>query len=289
MYNHNFLKYRVPSVLFSLLMIAAGVAGYIAKGGFKYSVDFTGGTEVRVRFDKPEDIAKIKAVVHDEWKGTVYNVLGANEIIVRVQDSVDKVSELENKILISVNKASEDNPGSVIQINSISNSVGQSLWSKFLQAIIISLILLMLYITLSFQFAFAIGAVVAITHDALVILSWFVLLDKEISIEVIGAILATLGYSINDTIIIFSKIRENLKKEKGRGLYNIVNMSLNQTLRRTILTSLATALVVASQFVFGGATIRDLSFTFLLGIVFGTFSSIYIASPVMMLFSKEKH
>ncbi|MBM17754.1 MAG: protein translocase subunit SecF [Epsilonproteobacteria bacterium] len=287
MYSYNFLKYRVPSALFSLVIIVAGVAGYVLKGGFRFSVDFTGGTEVRIRFDKPEKTADIKALVHDEWNGTVYNVLGADEIIVRVQDSIDKVKELEQKVLETVNKADESNKGSVIQINSISNSVGESLWAKLLRAIIISLALLMLYITFSFQFAFAMGAVVAIAHDALVILSWFVLLEKEISIEVIGAILATLGYSINDTIIIFSKIRQNLKKEKGKKLYDVVNLSLNQTLRRTILTSFATALVVLSQFVFGGPTIRDLSFALLLGIVFGTFSSIYIASPVMMLFTKK--
>ncbi len=288
MYHYNFLKYRVSSALFSLLIIAAGVAGYVVKGGFHYSVDFTGGTEVRVRFSNPENTAEIKKAVHDKWQGTVYNVLAANEIIVRVQQSIDKVHGLDDKILTSINEVSKDNPGSIIQINSISNSVGQSLWAKFLKAIIIALLLLMLYITLSFQFAFAIGAVVAIAHDALIILSWFVLLDKEISIEVIGAILATLGYSINDTIIIFSQIRKNLKKEKGKKLHDIVNLSLNQTLRRTILTSVATALVVGSQFVFGGDVIRDLSFALLLGIIFGTFSSIYIASPVMMIFSKKQ-
>lgn len=289
MYNYNFLKYRVASSLFSLIIIAAGVAGYVAKGGFRYSVDFTGGTEVRIRFDKPEKTAEIKKVIHDKWQGTVYNVLAANEIIVRVQLSAENQRGLDDKILETVNKVSVDNPGSVIQVNSISSSVGKSLWGKFLKAIIISLLLLLLYITLSFQFAFAIGAVVAIAHDALVILSWFMLLDKEISIEVIGAILATLGYSINDTIIIFSQIRKNLKEKKGKKLADIVNLSLNQTLRRTILTSVATALVVGSQFVFGGEVIRDLSFALLLGIVFGTFSSIYIASSVMMLFSKEEH
>ena len=288
MYAYNFLKYRVPGALFSLMMIAAGVAVYVANGGFKYSVDFTGGTELRVRFDQPEKTAEIKKAIHNKWQGTVYNVLGANEIIVRVQESVEAKKNLENDILESVNEVSKDNKGTVLQVNSISNSVGRDLWASCLKAILIALALLMLYITLSFQFAFAIGAVVAIAHDALVILAWFLFLDKEISIEVIGAILATLGYSINDTIIIFSRIRQNLKKEKGKSLYDIVNLSLNQTLRRTILTSVATALVVVSMFVFGGTTIRDLSLTFLLGIVFGTFSSICIASPVMMLFAKKK-
>lgn len=288
MYHYNFLKYRVPSAVLSVAIMVVGIAAYVVKGGFRYSVDFTGGTEVRVRFEKPEDTAAIKKVVHDEWQGTLYNILGLNEVIIRVQETVDKTKGLDEKILASINSVSVDNPGSVIQINSISNSVGQSLWAKFLKAIIVSLLLLLVYITFSFQFAFAIGAIVGIVHDAVIVLTFLVLLDKEMSIEVIGALLATIGYSINDTIIIFSRIRQNLKENKGRSLYDTVNLSLNQTLRRTILTSSATALVVLSQFVFGGPTIRDMSFTLLLGIIFGTFSSIYIASPVMMLFSKDK-
>ncbi len=288
MYNYNFLRYRILAAGLSVAFIAVGVVSYVVKGGFRYSVDFTGGTEVRLKFEKPENSAEVKKAIHDEWKGTVYTVLGRNEIIVRVQETVDKVKDLNEKILTTVNKVSIDNPGEITQINSISNSVGQSLWQKFLKAIIISLLLLLLYITLSFQFAFAVGAIVGIVHDAFIVLTFFILLDKEISIEVIGAILATLGYSINDTIIIFSRIRQNLKKEKTMSLYDLVNVSLNQTLRRTLLTSSATALVVLSQFVFGGPTIRDLSFALLLGIVFGTLSSIYIASPVMMLFSKDR-
>lgn len=288
MYHYNFLKYRIPSAVLSVAIMIIGIAAYVAKGGFRYSVDFTGGTEVHVRFENPENTAAIKKVVHDEWQGTLFNCLGLNEVIVRVQETVDKTKGLDEKILASINSVSVDNPGSVIKVNSISNSVGQSLWAKFLKAIIVSLLLLLVYITLSFQFAFAVGAIVGIVHDAVIVLTFLILLDKEISIEVIGALLATLGYSINDTIIIFSRIRQNLKLEKGKSLYTIVNLSLNQTLRRTILTSSATALVVLSQFVFGGATIRDMSLTLLLGIIFGTFSSIYIASPVMMLFSKDK-
>ncbi|MBI2353208.1 protein translocase subunit SecF [Candidatus Dependentiae bacterium] len=288
MYRYDFLKYRVPAIILSVAIVAVGFVAYFVKGGFRYSVDFTGGTEMRIRFEKPEDTAAIKKIVHDEWQGTVYTMLGKNEVIVRVQETVDKMSDLNEKVLATVNKASEDNHGQLAQVNSISNSVGQTLWTKFFYAIIISLLLLLLYITFTFRFAFAVGAIVCIAHDALVILTFFLLLDKEISIEVIGAILAVIGYSINDTIIIFSRIRQNLKREKSMSLYNLVNLSLNQTLRRTILTSSATALVVLSQFIFGGPTIRDLSFTLLLGILFGTLSSIYIASPVMMLFSKEK-
>ncbi len=289
MFHYDFLKYRVPSAVLSVAIVLIGIVAYVVKGGFRYSVDFTGGTEFRVRFDQEEDTAAIKKAVHEQWKGTVYSILGSHELIVRVQESVNVVPDLDKKVLATVNDASPANAATLIQVNSISNSVGKTLWSKFLKAAVLSLLLMLLYITISFQFAFAVGAIVGVAHDALIVLTFFLVFDKEISVEVIGAILAVLAYSINDTIIIFSRIRQNLKKVKGQSLYNIVNMSLNQTLRRTILTSSATALVVLSQFILGGPTIRDLSFSLLLGIVFGAFSSIYIASPVMMLFSKDKN
>lgn len=287
MYKYNFLKYSVPSVLFTLVIIGAGIVSYVMKGGFRYSVDFSGGTEIRVRFEKPVDVDAIKKVVHDNWQGTVYSVVGLPELIVRVQETSEKVENLDKKLITEINSVSSDNQGTVLQINSISRTISDNLWSVCLKAVLLSLLLLIIYLSLSFQFAFAIGAVLALAHDALIVLACFVLLDKEISIDFIGAIMAVLGYSINDTIIVFSRIRYNMKKLKGESLYNIVNLSINERLRRTILTSSATALVVLSMFIFGGATIRDFSLVILLGIIFGTFSSIYIASPIMMFFSKK--
>lgn len=282
-----FLRYRIHSALLSLAIIGAGIVAYIHNGGFRYSVDFTGGTEIRMRFDKPENTAAIKKAIADEWNGTVYNILEANEIIVRVQDTPEKVTDLDKKIRATVDKASQGNPSQVIQKNSLSSSVGDTLRWKSIKAIIIALLAMLIYIGIRFQFAYAVGAVVAIFHDALAILACFLLLNREISIDVIGAILATLGYSINDTIVIFTRIKQNLKKEKGLSLETIVNNGINQTLRRTLLTSLSTGLVVGSQFIFGGDSIRNLSLALLLGIIFGTYSSIFIASPTMMLFSPK--
>jgi preprotein translocase SecF subunit len=287
MYKYNFLKYSVPSVLFTLVIIGAGIAAFIVKGGFRYSVDFSGGTELRVHFDKQIDMAAVRKVVHEQWQGTVYNRVGVAELMVRVPQTPDKVENLDQKIITSINEVSVDNPGQVIQVDSISRTISENLWSKWLKLILISLFLLILYLSISFKFAFALGAVIALAHDALIVLACFVLLDKEISIDFIGAIIAVLGYSINDTIIVFSRIRHNMKKLHGRSMYDIVNLSINERLRRTILTSFATSLVVLSMFIFGGATIRDFSLVILLGIVFGTFSSIYIASPIMMLFVKK--
>ena len=287
MYKYNFLKYSVPGVLLTLVIIGAGIVSYITKGGFKYSVDFAGGTELRVRFQKSVDTEAIKKVVHDDWQGTVYSVVGSPELIIRVHQTPDQVADLDKKLLTSIDKVSADNPAEIMQVMSISRTISDNLWAVWLKAIVIALLLLTLYLSISFKFAFALGAVIALAHDALIVLACFVLLDKEISIDFIGAIMAVLGYSINDTIIVFSRIRHNMKKLHTESLYNIVNISVNERLRRTILTSFATALVVLSMFIFGGDTIRDFSLVILLGIIFGTFSSIYIASPIMMFFMKK--
>lgn len=287
MYKYNFLKYSVPSVLFTLAIIGAGVASYFVRGGFRYSVDFAGGTEARVRFERQENMDAVKKVIADQWHGTVYNVVGSPEIIVRVQETAENVDELDKKLIASINSVSQDNPGQIVQVSSISRTISDKLWSTWLKAFLIALVALVLYLSISFQFAFALGAVIALAHDAIIVMACFTLLDKEISIDFIGAIMAVLAYSINDTIIVFSRIRYNMKKLKGQSLYNIVNISLNERLRRTCLTSFATALVVVSMFAFGGDTIRDFSLAILLGIIFGVFSSIYIASPIMMLFVRE--
>ncbi|MFA5999273.1 MAG: protein translocase subunit SecF [Candidatus Babeliales bacterium] len=287
MYKYNFLKYSVPSVLFTLVIIGAGITSYFVKGGFRYSVDFTGGTEIRVQFDKPENIEAVKKVIHEEWQGSVYSVVGAPEIIVRVQETPEKVSDLDKKLMASINSVSAENPGTLLQVNSISRTISDNLSSTWLKAFILALILLALYLSISFKFAFAIGAVIALAHDALIVLACFALLDKEISIDFIGALMVALGYSIHDSIIVFSRIRHNMKILKGKSLYDIVNISLNERLRRTILTSSATALPVLSLFIFGGDAVRDLALALLLGIAFGTFSSIYIASPIMMFFMKK--
>jgi len=284
----HFSQYRIQSVLLSLLLIFAGIIAYIHNGGFRYSVDFTGGTDIRMRFEKPENTAAIQKTVHDEWKGTVYNILDANEIIIRIQDTPETVENLDEKVVATVNAVSTDNPGTILQKNSLSSSIGDSLRNSSLKALLIALFLMLLYIAVRFEFAFGIGAVIALLHDALTVLAVFLLINREISIDVVAALLAVLGYSINDTIVIFTQIRKNLKAMKGKPLAEIVDTSINQTLRRTILTSLSTSLVVGSMLVFGGESIFSLSLAILLGVIFGTYSSIFIASSIMMCFYKEE-
>lgn len=257
---------------------------------FVYSVDFTGGTQVLLKFQKPVSTLALKEILEKNgWKNPITREFSApEEVLVRVSEFSNDAKGLAERMKQVIQTEISDNPVSILQSEGVGPGVGQTLrWNLFL-AVIIALIAILIYIALRFwSFAFAAGAVVALIHDPIAILGIFLLFDREISINVIGVILAVIGYSINDTIVIFSRIRENLHKMKGSSLEEIVNVSLNKTFRRSILLSFATMLTVLSMLFFGGEVLRDFSLALLIGIVFGTYSSIYIASPVMMLLYKE--
>ncbi|MEX0939780.1 MAG: protein translocase subunit SecF [Candidatus Babeliales bacterium] len=290
----DFLKYRYICASFSLLMILtfAGVFTYkrsTTGQAFTYSVDFTGGTQVLFKFDKPVSSAEIiDTLEKNGWSGAITREFGKNEVLVRVKEFSGDVAGLGEKIRTVLAK-NFNTQVSILQIDSIGQGVGEALTWNSIKAVTIGLILMLIYIAWRFwSIGYALGAVIALFHDAIAILLFFLLFDKEISINVIGAILAVLGYSINDTIVIFTQIRQNIKAMPNVAHDQVVNISLNQTLRRTILTSVSTALIVLALIILGGEALRDLSTALLIGIIFGTYSSIYIASPVMLLFNKEK-
>jgi len=291
----DFLKYRFACAVYSVCLIAAFAGTYFYKAhtrgqAFTYSIDFTGGTQVLLKFDKPIHSNSVKeAVERAGWAGAVIRDFSPQELGVRVKEFSNDAKGLGERIAQAVQEAMPDAGVSLQESEGVGAGVGATLRSKSLQAVLMGLLAMLLYIAIRFwSFAFAMGAIIALAHDAVVILAAFLFLDKEVSINLIGAILAVLGYSVNDTIVIFAQIRDNLKKMAGSPLSEIVNLSINQTLRRTILTSFATALTAASMFILGGEVLRDFSLALLIGIVFGTYSSIYIASPVMMLLYKEK-
>jgi len=250
--------------------------------------DFTGGTQVLLNFKEPVSSEKLKTILENKgWQGLAIREFSKTEILVRVQDFSNDARGLAESIRAAAQERLENNVVTILSTDSIGSGIGKALRTQSTKAIVIGLLLMLLYIAIRFQFAFAVGAVIALLHDAIAVLAVFLFFNREISIDVIGAILAMLGYSINDTIVIFSRIRENMRIMKNVSLYDIVNMSINQTLRRTILTSLATALTVTPLFIFGGEALRDLSLSLLIGIVVGTYSSIYIASAGMLLLYKD--
>lgn len=291
----NFLKYRTVTALASLGLIVAfaGVAIYRqqTRGSvYSYSVDFTGGTQVLFGFDHEVDGAQVKQIIIDNgWANASIREFGNNEVLVRVKEFEGDIIGLGERMKNAVQQGMPDNAVTILQTESVGAGVGADLRGKSFYAMAVALILMLMYIAMRFwSIAFATGAIVALIHDALVMLAIFLFLDREISINFIAAVLTVLGYSINDTIVIFSQIREFMKKRKGVALETIVNDSLNYTLRRTMLTSISTGLPVLVMLFFGGEALQDFSLALLIGIIFGTYSSVYIASPIMMLLQPKQ-
>ncbi|MCA9770640.1 protein translocase subunit SecF [Candidatus Dependentiae bacterium] len=291
----NFLKYRIIAWLFSLSMLVGFIGYYVYKNQsrgyvFSYSVDFTGGTQILFKFNKPIIGTDIENILDENgWPGAITREFsGNNDVLIRVKEVATDAIGLAERMRSVMEKAFPGAEVTVLQSESVGPGIGADLRWKSMRAVLIALAAMLLYIALRFwSLGFALGAVVALFHDAFAMLAIFLLFDLEISINVIGAILAVLGYSINDTIVIYSSIRSNIKKMRGASITQIVNVSLNETFRRTLLTSISTALTVGAMFVLGGQVLRDFSLALLVGIIFGTYSSIYIASSVIMMLHKE--
>ncbi len=293
----NVVKYRFVTALTSVILICASVGFAMYKKQttgaiFNYSVDFTGGAQVLLRFEQPADIQKIKTVLDSEsWQGATVREFDEHEIMVRIKlDQVGKeLGVIAEKMKSSLQAAMPDQTITILQSESVGPDVGESLRGKSMLAIVYASLAMLVYIWFRFwSFGYAIGAVIALIHDAFLMLAVFLFTGREISVNVIGAILTVIGYSVNDTIVIFSQIRDNMKRLSHESLANIVNVSINQTLRRTMLTSFSTGIAVLSMLVLGGEVLRDFMIALLVGVIVGTYSSIYIASPIMMMFARGK-
>lgn len=291
----NFLRFQKLTAIISLTIIGSFVGmafyRYRTRGHvFSYSIDFTGGTQVLLKFDKPINGAQLMHLFEEHgWTGVVTRDLSDREVLIRVKKFDQDAQGLAERMRIAIKEDLGDYDVQILQSESVGPGIGSALKWKSIRGVVIALLAMLAYIALRFwSFSFAFGAVAALFHDAFVMLALFLFLDREISINVIGAILAVLGYSINDTIVIFSQIRDNLFKMKNYSLSSIVNNSLNYTLKRTLLTSISTGIPVGVMLIFGGEALRNFSLALLIGIIFGTYSSIYIASPVMMLLYRVK-
>ena len=281
----DFLKYRHVCFIFSAAFLFFGVVFYFMIGGFKYHIDFAGGAEIRILFEKKLETSQLrKAMSEKGWKDVEIQSVGSkgNEFIVRMGGDEQN---LEDKFKADIASGISDNKMTILNIDWVGAAVGKGMqWNAFL-AVLLSLLIILLYISIRSKYAYAIGAVVAIAHDILFVLTFLLIFQEPISLAVLAALLAILGYSLNDTIVIFSRIRENLVKMRGAPIFEIANISLNQTLTRTLRTSVSTLLAVGSFYLLGGETLRGFSFAMLVGTIVGTYSSIYIASPIMLAIS----
>jgi preprotein translocase subunit SecF len=287
-YRFDFLKYRFIWFGLSIGMLAIGLIFYFFKGGFSYHIDFTGGAEVHVSFENPLGTGLVReALISKNWNDAIIQNIGTTnrDFLIRIGDTGQ---DTEGRIKSDLNAAIQGNTAVINSIQLISAEVGKDItWNSFI-AVILSLLILLIYIAFRFNFSFGAGAVIALLHDILAILTFILVTGEPFSVHVLASILAMLGYSINDTIVIFSQIRENFAKLKDTSSRDIVNLSINQTLTRTLLTSGATLLSVFAIFFFGGQALHGLTVVMLVGIIVGTYSSIYIASPAMLAIQAKK-
>jgi len=281
-YRYDFLKYRKIAYFASIFFTVAGIALYFTKG-LVYHIDFEGGAELRVSFEKPMDIAAVRSALSKDVR---IQEVGTEKKSFLLQVS-NTEHGVEQEILGKFEKNIADNKARVDSIEQIGAEVGKDTKSNAVKAILLGLLGLLLYIGIRSKLRFGIGATVALLHDVVAALLFLTLTREPVSLHILASVLALLGYSINDTIVIFSRIRDNMKKLQGASEYDIINVSINQTLRRTILTSVATFLSVCAILILGGETLRGLSSVMLIGIAVGTYSSIYVASAIMFDVGKK--
>jgi preprotein translocase subunit SecF len=267
----------------------------IAHGGPKLSVDFTGGTFVEVRFDRPVDAAQLRSAMEGIGLGAaeIQKVgeendyifrFGAEEIAQKSQQYLGSaIPNPSGLIEYAVKEQIPDVTATMRRQETVGPKIGGELRNRATQAVIVALILMLVYIAFRFPgLAFAVCAVVALFHDVLLTLGVFSILNKEVSLTVLAALLTIAGYSINDTIVVYDRIREEMKARKRESLVTVVNRAVNLTLSRTMLTGLTTIIALIALFLVGGSVIHDFAFAMLVGVVWGTYSSVFVASALVV-------
>ena len=281
--NIDFISKQKITGFLSIALIVAGIASLIMKGGPLLSIDFTGGTVAQVKFEKPVELGQLRETLSDYgFKGAEIVEFGSpDEILIKTQFSGSS-SEISEKLTLALG-----NSFTLRRVESVGPKIGKELQTDALKAIGLALLLILIYITFRFDRYYALGSVMAIIHDVLITLGIFSLLDYEINLSIIAAFLTIVGYSLNDTIVVFDRIRENIPKIMKKTLKDVVNISLNETLNRTVITSLTTMMVLVILFLWGGKVINLFAFALIIGVFVGTYSSLFVASPVMVYFEKR--
>jgi preprotein translocase subunit SecF len=289
--NIDFISKTKVAVILSLVVILIGIASLVFKGGPNYGIDFAGGTLVQIRFNEVTKAADIKDALKGVQSGdlTVQQIgEEANEFLIRVPETGSELEGLAQKITAALEQSYGAGKVDMRRVEMVGPQVGKDLREKGLLALLYALIGTLIYISWRFEFRFAVGAILALAHDVLVTLGAFSLFNKEIDLPIIAAFLAIIGYSLNDTIIIYDRIRENFGKYGKEGFAVVVNRSINETLARTVLTSGTTLLVVIALFIFGGGVIHNFAFALLVGIIAGTYSTIFVASAFVIYWEKRR-
>jgi len=283
--NIDFLSMRRGAFVLSLVLVLLGVVAcvQIARGRADLGIDFAGGTSIQVRFDDPVELGEVRRVLTAGGvaESELQQFIGGRRLFIRVKSSGESVAGTAARVEAVLREAFPRNPFVVESSNEVGPVVGQELQQAALWAILISLVGIVTYIAWRFEFRFGVAATVATFHDVLAVLGIFFLLDKEITLLVVTALLTLAGYSLTDTVVVFDRIRENLRARRRGTLAEIVNASVNEVLSRSIMTSVTVMLAVLALLLFGGEVLRDFSVALAIGIIVGSYSSIFVASALV--------
>ena len=281
--NINFLGVKKFAALLSISIIIAGIVSLVMKGGPLLSIDFTGGAIAQIKFKQAVDISELRNNLGNFGftNAEIIEFGSPDEVLIKTQYTGSS-NEISEKLTTALGETF-----TLRRVESVGPKIGRELQQDALVAIGLALMMILIYIAFRFDAYYALGSVAAIIHDVLITLGVFSLLSYEINLSIIAAFLTIVGYSLNDTIVVFDRIRENIPKHMKKTLKEVVNLSLNETMSRTVITSLTTMMVVVILFIWGGEVINLFAFALIVGVFVGTYSSIFVASPVMLYFASR--
>jgi len=286
--NIDFMGWKNVSFTVSAILITLGIFGLvqIGRGKANLGIDFVGGTTIQLSFKDAVPIDKARAALEKSgMQGASIQQVGegGNKILIRLRESEGTSDKIQNLF----KQEFPENPFEVYSIMEIGPVIGQALQQQALWAVVISNAAIIVYIAFRFQFRFGVAAAIATVHDVFAVLGVFFILHKEINLLIITALLTLAGYSLTDTVVVFDRIRENLRRNKRDPLPKLVNDSINEVLSRTIITSLTVVLVLVPLVIYGGEVLHDFSLALLMGVVVGTYSSVFVASPILVVWQAK--
>jgi len=279
----DFMRQRRLAVIFSAVLLAVSVLS-LAVRGLELGIDFTGGTLIEVGYGKPVDIETVRSTLNTAGftSATVQHFGSGRDVLVRIAPRAgESKAELSDQVLAALRTGTSDTVD-MRRVEFVGPQVGEELAEDGGLAMLIALGAIFVYVMFRFEWKFSVGAVAALFHDVIIVLGFFSVLGLEFDLTVLAAILAVIGYSLNDTIVVFDRVRENFRKIRKGDAVKVLNESINQTLSRTIMTGFTTLLVLLALFLVGGELIQGFSIALIVGIVIGTFSSLYVASALTL-------
>jgi preprotein translocase subunit SecF len=286
----DFIRWAPRMIFLSWLFIIAGLVSIWMRGGLNYGIDFLGGTSVQVRFTQPQSIADVRAALdRPELRAAVVQEVGAGgrEFQIRVQGRGEEAGSADaDTVRAGLRERFGEGTYDILRIETVGPTVGKDLWRQATLAVLMATVLMGIYIWFRFDLSFGVAAAVALIHDVLFTIAALSIANMEFDLTTVAALLTVVGFSVNDTVIISDRIRENMRKLRRETLPTLLNLSLNETLSRTVINSGTAILVTAALFFLGGTVIHSFAFALLIGFIVGTYSSIFIATPVVLFISR---